>query len=103
MFHSSACPLVARYGLIEATPGTLNEHAVPCPECGPTYSLPLVFPEKYRYWAQVSDDPEAVLEALYKYDDNNARYLTKVAERLLEEAAKVDAEIDQIYRVEYID
>jgi len=59
-------------------------------------------PESYRYWAQVSEDPKAVLEALYKYDVGGARYLTNVAQRLLEVAAKQDSGIDSIYRVEII-
>lgn len=62
----------------------------------------MVFPEKNRTWAQVSDDAEAVLEALYKYDDGGARYLTKVAQRLLETASEHDNNIDSIYHVELI-
>jgi len=61
-----------------------------------------IFPERNRTWAQVSDDAEAVLEALYKYDDGGARYLTKVAQRLLEEASKQDKKIESVYRVEII-
>jgi hypothetical protein len=61
-----------------------------------------VFPEKYRYWAQVSDRPEAVVEALHKYDDNGARYLTGVAQRLLKDASKVDSEIARVYNVEIV-
>jgi hypothetical protein len=64
--------------------------------------LDLVFPEKYRYWAQVSEEPTAVLDALYKYDDGGARYLTNVAQRVLDEAAKADAGIAGIYRYEII-
>ena len=71
-------------------------------DCKPDDSLDLIFPEKYRYWAQVSDTPEAVLDALYKYDDNGARYLTSVAQRLLQEAAKVDSEIAEVYNYEII-
>ena len=62
----------------------------------------MVFPEKYRYWAQVSEDPKPVLDALYKYDHNGARYLTNVAQRLLERASENDEKIDAIYRVEMI-
>jgi hypothetical protein len=61
-----------------------------------------VFPEKNRYWAQVSDQATAVLDALYKYDDGGARYLTNVAQRLLEEAAKRDKDIAEVYRFEII-
>jgi hypothetical protein len=61
-----------------------------------------VFPEKDRYWAQVSDEPSAVLEALYKYDNSGARYLTNVAQRLLDNAASVDKGIESVYRIEMI-
>jgi hypothetical protein len=62
----------------------------------------MIFPEKNRHWAQVSDDPNAVLEALYKYDNGGARYLTNVAQRLLEQAAAVDKNIESIYKIEVI-
>lgn len=102
VFHGAACPLVKRYGLQELPVEKLHEDAIPCEDCYPTEDAELVFPEKYRYWAQVSDDPNAVLDALYKYDDGGARYLTNVAQRLLEDAARQDEKIDQIYRIETI-
>lgn len=102
IFHGAACSLVSKYKLAEALSEDLHDRAVPCEQCDPDYSLDLVFPEKYRYWAQVSDSPEAVLDALYKYDNNGAYYLTSVAQRLLQHAAKVDSEIAQVYTVEII-
>ena len=103
IYHGAACSLVKRYGLVEAPPEDVSKDAIACEECGPTLTdLPVVFPERHRTWAQVSDDPDAVLEALYKYDDGGARYLTKVAQRLLEEASKKDSKIESIYRVEII-
>jgi hypothetical protein len=102
VFHGAACPLVKKYNLVECSTDELSEDALPCEECSPNLNLPIVFPEKYRNWAQVSDDPEAVLEALYKYDTGGARYLTNVAQRLLEEASENDTRIDSIYRVEMI-
>lgn len=102
VYHGAACALVKRYGLSEASPSTLSKDAIPCEECDPSTDLPLIFPEKDRTWAQVSDDPEAVLEALYKYDQGGARYLTNVAKRLLEEASKLDKKIQDIYKIEMI-
>jgi hypothetical protein len=102
VFHGAACSLVKRYGLSEAHYSSLRNDAIPCEECGPTEEADLIFPEKHRYWAQVSDEPEAVLDALYKFDDGGARYLTNVAQRLLEAAADKDKSIDSIYRVEVI-
>lgn len=102
VFHSASCVLVEKYKLHDASVQSLDEGATPCEQCQPTYDVPLVFPEKYRYWAQVSEDPQAVLDALYKYDDGGARYLTWVARRVLEEAADNDPAIDGVYRVEHI-
>jgi hypothetical protein len=102
IFHGAACPLVKRYGLSEVNADELTEDALSCEECNASRSAVMVFPEKYRYWAQVSEDPNAVLEALYKYDAGGARYLTKVAERLLQDAAELDKGIESIYKVELI-
>ena len=102
VFHGAACPLVKRYGLIEAPSSALEDDALPCDTCNPTFTVPVVFPEKYRYWAQVSEEAVPVLESLFKYDDGGARYLTKVAERLLDDASEVDAAIAKIYRTEVI-
>lgn len=102
IFHGAACPLVKRYALHEVPSDDLYDDAVPCEDCQPLETAELVFPEKYRYWAQVSDDPSAVLEAVYKEDDGGARYLTYVAKRLLEEASEMDAGIASVYRVEKI-
>ena len=44
----------------------------------------------------------AVLEALYQYDSNGAKYLTNVAKKLLEEAAVLDQKIEKMYKVEII-
>ena len=102
VFHSVTCPLVKRYGLVEARVENLSDDSLPCEDCLPSFNMPLVFPEKDRTWAQVSEDPEAVLEALYKYDGNGARYLTHVAQRLLEQASEVDEKIESIYKIETI-
>lgn len=102
VFHGAACPLVKRYVLVESTIDELLEDAIPCEECQPSTNLPVIFPEKYRYWAQVSEEPEAVLEALYKYDQGGAKYLTNVAQRLLETASDNDQKIDSVYRIEMI-
>jgi hypothetical protein len=102
VYHGAACRLVHTYKLQEIAFHRLHEAAIPCDLCSPDESAELVFPEKHRYWAQVSDEPDAVLEALYKYDDGGARYLTNVAQRLLETAADKDTAIDSIYKIEVI-
>lgn len=102
VYHGAACSLVRRYNLTESDTINLRENAISCDECQPNRSLPVIFPEKDRTWAQVSEDSEVILEALYKYDQSGARYLTKVAERLLEQASDIDKKIENIYRIETI-
>jgi hypothetical protein len=102
VFHGAACPLVKRYSLIEASPNELKDDSIPCEECRPSFDLPMIFPERDRTWAQVSEEPEAVLDALYKYDQGNTRYLTNVAHRLLEQASSKDSLIERVYRIETI-
>lgn len=103
IYHGAVCSIVNKYKLTEAPTKELSTAAVPCEECGPDSSLDLVFPEKYRYWAQVSDQPDAVIDSLYKYDESNgAYYLTSVAQRLLQQAAKVDSDIADVYNVQVI-
>lgn len=102
VFHGAACALVRRYGLKECPSDEIEPNSLPCQECQPSLDLPIVFPEKYRYWAQVSDNAKAVLDGLYKYDDSGSKYLTHVAERLLEEASENDYNIETVYRIETI-
>lgn len=103
IYHSASCPLVEKYGLQELSVDLLRRDAVPCEECYPTMELPLVFPEKYRHWALVTEEPQAILDALYKTDEENGtRYLTRVAERLLHSASERDNDIDSVYRIEII-
>jgi hypothetical protein len=102
VYHGAACPLVDKYGLQEVSFSSIDDRSIPCLECDPTEEAELVFPEKHRYWAQVSEEANAVLDALYKYDQGGARYLTNVAQRLLEDSAKNDLQIDNIYKIEVI-
>ena len=103
VYHGAACELVANYNLQDMPSKDLTSDHIPCERCLPDDSIDLVFPEKNRYWAQVSEQASAVLDALYKYDNNGARYLTNVAQRLLEESAKKDKEIAEVYKFEIIE
>jgi|TARA_R110000796_G_scaffold180209_2_gene296808 hypothetical protein len=102
MFHGAACYLVKKYNLQETSTDNLHDEAVSCEECNPDESAVLVFPEKNRYWAQVSDKPDSVLIALYKQDQGGARYLTGVAQRLLNSASEVDTALAAVYNYEII-
>jgi hypothetical protein len=102
VYHGAACPLVRKYNLQELSFSLIDNYAIACEQCNPSEQAELVFPEKHRYWAQVSEEPNAVLEALYKYDEGSARYLTNVAQRLLESASANDSGIESVYKIELI-
>lgn len=108
LYHALDCAIVQRNRLKPTGSEFLTEESVPCDEClpadasGAVEDLDDIAIEKPRFFALVSDSPEAILEALYKYDPAGARYLTKVAERLIEDACTQDARLEKAYRVEYI-
>jgi hypothetical protein len=100
LFHQEPCLVIKRNNL---RPGDPVPGVVPCDLCHPELGNgAAVYLEQPRYWAQVSDSPEAVLEALYKYDDAGARYLTRVAENLVRDASLADKAMDLAYRVEHV-
>ena len=49
--------------------------------------------ERDRHWAHVCQTPAAVVEQLHQYDDDNIRYITKVACSALTEAGERDPEL----------
>ena len=103
VFHGAACPMTSRYKLTEISTSKLDSRAIPCDTCNPSGTLDLVFPEKHRHWAMVTSDPVEIVDALYKYDEEtDSHYLTSVARRLLDQAAKVDSEIESAYTIEII-
>jgi len=103
LYHMRECDVVARNNLKDAPRSELSQDARPCDECRPDeFSMPIICPEKPRYWAQVCDTPQAVIDALQKYDESGNRYLTFVAQRLLEDASDEDPELESLYRVETI-
>jgi hypothetical protein len=103
LYHDPTCAVAERNGLTKIPREALREGSVGCEVCRPEFTTSeTVSPEMPRYWAQVSDTADAVVDSLYKYDEAGARYLTSVAERLLEEASAVDTAIESAYRVETI-
>ena len=103
IFHDPRCMVVARNRLASNPPDALTPGHVPCPECRPVLDdLAEVCPESARNWATVSDTPEGVLEALYRFDESGVRYLTTVAQRLLDQASEADPMLAAVYQTETI-
>lgn len=103
IFHKNiGCSVVDRNKLKFLPGDVLEDHHVPCEECIPDEYTDIIIIEKPRFYALVSEQPDAILEALHKRDSNGARYMTKVTERLIEDAAKHDKRLENAYRVEHI-
>jgi hypothetical protein len=104
IYHGHGCDVITRNSLVDAPRSSLAPDMVPCRLCRPDLSnMPMIYPERSRYWAQVCDSPRSVVESLYRRDETGAHYLTIVAEELLAAAARVDTGIADAFLVETID
>lgn len=104
LYHTETCPVVNRNKLSVANGEELPLYYVPCQDCKPSrISIDGVYPETARYWAQHSEKAAGIVEALMQYDDNDTKYLTRVASELLEEASKYDMNIKKAFEVELIE
>ena len=103
LYHTKGCTITERSALVPVPRVALQEGRVGCELCHPERGDDaMVYPELPRYWAQTSTTAESVVDGLYRFGDGGERYLTAVAERLLEEASKLDADIERAYRIETI-
>jgi hypothetical protein len=103
LYHMTTCEVAHRNGLRATPAAALRQDSVPCDVCRPELDDPEeIMQEVPRYWAQVCDTPDAVVDSLHRYDESGSRYLTGVARRLLEEASELDPAIDEAYHTELI-
>lgn len=103
-YHRSSCAVVSRNKIAAVPTEEVSTALVACHDCAPNPLLEdELFPEQPRYWAQVGDTAEGVIHALEKFDDDGNVYLTNVARRLLEDAARIDDGIYQAYYEQVID
>lgn len=99
LFHTLACDVVKRNNPILGQPGP---DRVPCDVCRPNPDEDTIVLEINREWATITPGADGVVEALARYDDAGARYLTNVARRALEMASKYDSAIRAAYEVEFL-
>jgi hypothetical protein len=103
-YHSANCAIVSRNKIQGVATEDVPAILVPCEQCSPVPgNEDVLYPEQARHWAQASDSAEGVVESLWKYDEAGARYLTHVARKLLETAARIDDGIAEAYFEEFID
>lgn len=58
--------------------------------------------EDDRCWVKVSESAIGAVESLHQVDDDDVRYLTRVAREALDRACQVDDELCQAYRLQRI-
>lgn len=103
-YHAQECSTVSRNHLSVVNGAELAGYYVPCPECRPSrLEVTGVYPELPRYWAQVCETAEGVVESLMKKDEFDNWYLTHVARRLLEDAGKYDPDVYKAFTVQTIE
>lgn len=100
IYHDIGCSVVERSGLKFRPEDQVGPEHVACVECEPDIHDPndIIVIEKPRYFGLWSETPNAVLESLY----GSRNYMTKVAERLIEDATKYDQRLERAYRVEHV-
>lgn len=59
--------------------------------------------ETDRHWAQVCEEPEAVIERLHLVDSNGGKYLPNVGRQALRQAQGLDEALRNAYLVEVVD
>jgi hypothetical protein len=62
-----------------------------------------LFPERDRPDFQTCETPKGVIKYLEQKDDDDLRYLTNVARKLLAEASEVDDGIYNVYIIQSLD
>lgn len=103
LYHAPGCEVARRNGLNGTPRAALRDDSVPCSECTPEMDASdQIMQEVPRYWAQVCETADGVVDSLHRYDEGGSRYLTGVAQRLLEEGSIIDEDLNYAYRVETI-
>jgi hypothetical protein len=102
-YHKKSCAVVSRNKIAGVDVEQLPADLVACENCSPVPSREdTLYPETPRYWAQVSDSAQGVVESLHKYDESGSRYLTNVARQLLTTAAMIDDGVADAFYTEVI-
>jgi hypothetical protein len=91
--HRNNCPQMKEKN---AKAAEAIKTSVPCEKCRPVLSE-LVYHEVNREWAQVSEDPAAIIERLRLRDSDGVWYLPKTSSNALLHAAEFDEGIKRAF------
>lgn len=102
-FHKSSCAVVKRNNIDPLPAQVISSNLQPCRECSPSREAETyLYAETPRHRAQICTTARGVVDSLKQYDSRNTEYITDVARRLLEDAAKIDEDISDAFYVEYL-
>ena len=101
--HAPSCSRLSSAKSKSTKPAT-STNVVPCDVCRPDVGIPDLVQESDREWAQVSEEPEAVIERLRLKDGDGVWYVPSTSNRALEEAAQLDEGIERaLFAPQHID
>lgn len=107
VFHAAACTRRSKGLRYETLTDALDEDErtdvvdlttvfVPCDQCRPDVTAAPVFVERDISAVALYNDPQSLVDALYRKDSDNTRYLSRVSRELLDQAASRDSEIARV-------
>lgn len=107
VFHSDACKRRSKgvkfedldAAVSEEDEATLDDLAdlfVPCEECRPAWNTAPVWVERDISAVAVFDSPEKLVQSLFRRDNDNMKFLSRVSRGLLEQASLHDEGVKQV-------
>lgn len=104
VFHNEDCYLVTKNRLSSVPYNEIPGNYVPCSKCRPSrIDLEGLYPERDRPYFQTCETARGVIRFLEQVDDDDLRYLTNIARKLLSEAAEKDSGIYDAFNVRTLD
>lgn len=104
VFHQENCYLVNKNHLSDVPYAEIPGSFKPCDKCRPSrFDLEGLYPERDRPYFQTCETARGVIKFLEQVDDNDLRYLTNIARKLLSAAAAKDAGIYEAFMVRSLD
>lgn len=106
VFHSDACKRRSKgvkftslddaLGDVEESDLDVEEIFVPCTECHPSFDDEPVWAERDISAVAVFESAEKLVQSLFRRDNDNMKFLSRVSRALLDEAALHDVDIKMV-------
>lgn len=106
VFHSDACKRRSKgvkFGSLDIAAEneldddvTLEEVYVPCEDCKPSFDDEPVWVERDISAVTLAESAEKLVESLFRKDNDNMKYLSRVSRALLEKATEADSDVKTV-------